>query len=465
MVSIDRVRADLREHLAGVVLRHGVAGASVAVAIGEETAEAVAGVVNVRTGVPVTVDAVFQIQSITKVWTATLVMQLVDEGLVGLDDPVVDHLPGFRTADAAASARITVRHLLTHTGGFEGDLWMATTRGDDALQRLVEDWVPRAAQYEEPGSRYSYCSAGMAVLGRLVEVKRGASFAAVLRARLADPLGVEEIAFDADGALGFNAAVGHVGGGGGKRPLPVWATMHESNPAAGNRLAMSARALCAFGRMHVGDGLGPEGARVLSAASARAMREAGPVLPGFGGSRAVGLGWEVVDGGAVVRHGGGAIGFESSLVLVPAHRMVVAVLVNDGGLAGVMRDLVEPWVEAAAGVVPGPAPVLLGRAESLAGVERYAGVYALGIERVAVSVVEGRVERSFTPLGESRSMMERAGLVPESFTEEIRRVSGDLFAAVGPDGAAGALMEFLDADGAGRARFLHTGRRSVPRVG
>ncbi|WP_158630480.1 serine hydrolase domain-containing protein [Glycomyces terrestris] len=310
MSTVAEVRVRLEE-FGRLAAEHGVPGAAVAVAVGGEVVEAAAGVVNRRTGVPVTPEAVFQIQSITKVWTATLVMQLVDEGVIGLGDRVREHLPEFRTADAAASDRITVEHLLTHTGGFEGDLWRATTAGDDALRRLVEDEVPRLAQVEEPGSRYSYCSAGMAVLGRLVEVKRARTFAEVLRERLAAPLGIEELAFDANDALGFNTAIGHAPQGDrGIWPLPVWATMPESNPAAGNRLAMSVRALLAFGRMHAEDGRGPDGGRVLSAATARAMRAArvpvpaAPVVP-----KAVGLGWEVYGDGAVVGHGGGAIGF------------------------------------------------------------------------------------------------------------------------------------------------------------
>lgn len=68
---------------------------------------------NRATGVEVTTDSLFQIGSITKVWTASLLMQLVDEGLLDLDAPVRRYLPGFRVADEGASARMTVRHLLS----------------------------------------------------------------------------------------------------------------------------------------------------------------------------------------------------------------------------------------------------------------------------------------------------------------------------------------------------------------
>ena len=86
----------LRERLADLVDKHGVPGASVSVLVGGEITDAEAGVVNIRTGVGVQQDSPFMIQSITKVWTATLVMQLVDEGLVELDLPVVRYLSEFQ---------------------------------------------------------------------------------------------------------------------------------------------------------------------------------------------------------------------------------------------------------------------------------------------------------------------------------------------------------------------------------
>jgi CubicO group peptidase (beta-lactamase class C family) len=463
MLSIGQVREDLQSSLARLLLRHDVPGASVAVAVGDETACAAAGVVNRRTGVPATPASVFQIQSITKVWTATLVMQLVDDGLIGLDDPVRMHLPGFRTADPEASARITIRQLLTHTGGFEGDLWQETTEGDDALQRLVEDVVSQAPQHEPPGSRYSYCSAGMAVLGRLVEVKRGMPFAAALRDRLAEPLGIEEIAFDADEALGFSTAIGHtVFDGRGMQPLPMWATMPASNPAAGNRLSMSARALLAFGRMHCDDGAGPDGTRIVSEASAKAMRvEEMPVVAAPDYPKAVGLGWEVHHGGTVIGHGGGAIGFSSVLLVVPEHRVAVAVLANGGDFQGLQRDLIDPWIDRAVKArlfakAPDRAPS--GRVADL---ERYVGVYGARNHRVTVSVGDdGTLEASVSLVGEIAAMVERAGLPLGPFPSRLQRVSDDMFTVVG----SGAYVRFLDSDERGRARFFHNGGRSLPRL-
>jgi CubicO group peptidase (beta-lactamase class C family) len=154
MDDIDGGRERLTEHLHRLGIENDVPGASVAVLVGGEVVEATFGVVSTRSGVPVTPDTLFMIQSITKIITATMAMQLVDDGLVGLDDSVRSHLPEFRTADREVSGRITLRHLLTHTGGFEGDLWAATTSGPDAVQRFVEDIVAVARQNSDPGSGF-----------------------------------------------------------------------------------------------------------------------------------------------------------------------------------------------------------------------------------------------------------------------------------------------------------------------
>ncbi len=102
------------------------------------------------TGVEVTPDSLFQIGSITKVWTATLVMQLVDEGGLDLDAPVVEALPGFRVADPDVTRTVTMRHLLTHTSGIDGDVFTDTGRGDDCVERYVAGLEGRRA---EPSAR------------------------------------------------------------------------------------------------------------------------------------------------------------------------------------------------------------------------------------------------------------------------------------------------------------------------
>ena len=128
-----------------------------------------------RTGCPVPTDALFLPGSIGKVYTATLVMMLADEGKLDLDTPIRHYLPDFEVHDAHARDTVTVRHLLTHTSGFDGDLFIDTGRGDDALARYVAGCAD-LPQIVDPGRIWSYSNSGYAILGRLVEVLSGVTF-------------------------------------------------------------------------------------------------------------------------------------------------------------------------------------------------------------------------------------------------------------------------------------------------
>jgi CubicO group peptidase (beta-lactamase class C family) len=459
---IDDVRRWLDENLPRRAARHGVPGASVAVLAGGQSVESATGVVNLRTGVEVTPDTLFMIQSITKVWTATLVMQLADEGLVELDGPVRAYVPEFRTADERVSAQVTVRHLLTHTGGFEGDLWAATTAGSDALQRFVEDLVSGAQQRSGPGEMYSYCNAGYGVLGRLVEVLRRMPYEVAVRRYLAEPLGIAELAFCADEALLFRTAVGHgrPSPGAALRPLDAWAVMPASNPAAGNQLAMSARALLAFARMHLADGMAPDGMRLLSKASVLAMRERQvDHRAAIGAASGHGLGWSLSSRPGVIEHGGDAIGVTALLRLVPGKGVAVAVLTNGDSAGPFIEELADPLLADLAGVPPAaplPRPPAGARVTEP---RRYAGRYET---RQTVHDVtldpDGRLWVTVTQRNEQLAMAERAGVPGNPSRHELRPVGAGTFVLVDESGISRQAVEFMNTDDSGQAQFLHTGR-------
>src|SRR4051812_15298954 len=183
MMSPEMVQSWLDEHFARIVKERAVPGASVAVLAQGQVLTAAGGVLSTATGVEVTTDAVFQIGSITKLWTSALVMQLVDDGLVDLDAPLRTYLPEFAVADPAASAAITTRQLLCHVAGFEGDIFTDTGRGDDAIEKYIAS-IHGIPQLFAPGEVFSYNNTGFVVLGRLVEVLRGKPFDEVLVERL-----------------------------------------------------------------------------------------------------------------------------------------------------------------------------------------------------------------------------------------------------------------------------------------
>lgn len=337
MTRLDELAPELMTLVEQHSREDAVPGVALAVGIGDEIFEHATGVLSLDTRIEATPDSVFQLGSITKTFTATLVMQLVDEGLVDLDEPVRAYVPEFSLADQAAAATVTVRQVLCHTGGFEGDVFGVLGRGEDALARYVEALVDRG-QVHPPGRFFSYCNSGYSVLGRLVECVSGLpSWDAALRKRLIEPLGLGRTVSLAEEAIMFRTAVGHVeedGDGAGQRVVSEWQAPRSENPM-GAAMCASASDLITWARFHLRGGVAADGTRLLSAASAAAMREAQVVLPGLGEDfprRSWGLGWALTDfgGGTVFGHDGCTTGQTTRLVVAPQAGVACAVLTNGG---------------------------------------------------------------------------------------------------------------------------------------
>jgi CubicO group peptidase (beta-lactamase class C family) len=334
-------RDELEQRLDALARKHGVPGAAAGVMVGDEVTVCATGVTrDDAEGVPIGVDTLFLVGSITKVWTATLVMQLVDEGLVELDDRVNSHLdPPLRLAGQGVADAVTIRQLLTHTAGFYGDREDPPERGDDALRRAVASYAD-LPQLHRPGQLFSYNNAGYNVLGRLVECLTGSTWDDALRERVLDPLGLQRTFTLPEQAMVHPVAVGHDLDLAEKtqQPVTLWCDSRASGPCGGT-LAMRAADLLAFAKMHLRDGQRPDGNRVLSAQSARLMREpqVSMVDPVMG--LAWGLGWEIgrLDEPVVVGHGGNTNGQMSQLFLVPDHDVAICVLTN-GDATGQLRE-------------------------------------------------------------------------------------------------------------------------------
>jgi CubicO group peptidase (beta-lactamase class C family) len=154
MTTLSEVKTWIAEQLPALIEKYDVPGAAVGVLAGGEVIDDAAGLLHRGTGVEATADSVFQIGSITKLWTSTLVMQLVDEGKVDLDEPIRSYLPEFAIGDEAAAARITTRMLLNHTAGFEGDIFTDTGVGDDCVEKYL-GVLGEVPQLFAPGEMFS----------------------------------------------------------------------------------------------------------------------------------------------------------------------------------------------------------------------------------------------------------------------------------------------------------------------
>src|SRR6185437_12661017 len=151
------------QRLAALAEKHKVPGASLGIlrlgADGEpdEVIEVAYGYANWPAKVEATTDTLFQIGSMSKVWTATLAMQLVDEGKLDLDAPVAEVLPELRLADPEVAKTVSMRHLLNHTSGIDGDVFTDTGRGDDCVEKYVA-LLAEQKQNHPLGVTWSYCN-------------------------------------------------------------------------------------------------------------------------------------------------------------------------------------------------------------------------------------------------------------------------------------------------------------------
>ncbi len=426
--------------------KRNVPGAAVAVGHADELLEAATGVLNRNTGVTTTPESIFQIGSVTKVLTAVLVLQLVDDGLVELDEPVRRYLPEFGVLDPVASEAVTVRHLLTHTGGFDGDLFEDTGRGDDALDRYLVHLRGHAQQISPPGERFSYNNAGYGVLGALVARLRGGTYESVLRSRLIEPLGAQHMALLAEEAVLYRVAAGHVGAE-GKVATP-WQLPRSLAPA-GLTPCAAPRDLVRFGQSLLAGGL-------LSADSFAAMISPQLALPGVpdrgAGHRGLGPDLGDWDGTAVFGHDGSTVGQATVWRVVPAHRLVVAISANGGEASAFFDDLLGTIVHDLTGLtVPArPTPPAGPRTP---GPSQYAGRYRYPMATYDVSVADDGFDVRWTPIGVAASW----GESPKTY--RFVALSGSTYLMREPEDGLHATLTFLD-DG----QYLYNSGRASRRV-
>ncbi len=373
-----------------------VPGVAVGVLLDDEVYTAGFGVTNVEHPLPVDSGTLFQIGSITKTVTGTVLLRLLEAGLVDLEAPLRAYLPGLRLADEAVAAGVTLRHALTHTGGWAGDFFDDCGPGDDALARMVGR-LAELPQLTPLGSLWAYNNAGFYLAGRVVEVVTRQTYEAAVRAWLLDPLEMHRSFFFAADAITHRVAVGHdaVFGTAAEAP-PVarpWALARTGHAVGG--LVCGVDDLLRYARFHLGDGTAPAGERLLAAATISHMHT--PQAPAANGEH-MALTWFVrdVDGLRFLRHGGATNGQAASLWLAPERRFALAVLTNsDRG--DELHQAAAAWaLEHFLGVKEPPRPTLTLSAFRLL---EYAGRYRAQAADLVVAPDAGGLRLQVVPKG------------------------------------------------------------------
>ena len=279
------------------------------------------GVTSTENPLEVTPDTLFQIGSITKTFTGTAAMVLVERGELDLDAPVRTYLPDLRLADEDVASSVTTRHLLTHTGGWIGDYFDDFGAGDDALARMVAS-LATLPQLTPLGEVWSYNNAGFYLAGRVIEAITHTTYERAVQELLLDPLEMQNTFFFSEDVMTRRFAVGHHRSDEGPPPVARPWPIGRAHHAAGG-LASSVRELLRWARFHVSDGEG-----VLSRASLDEMQR----VQAQGGAifEDVGITWSMRtrNGRRIVGHGGGTNGQISIFAFLPHERAAYTVLTN-----------------------------------------------------------------------------------------------------------------------------------------
>ncbi|MDO0924517.1 serine hydrolase domain-containing protein [Streptomyces sp. TG1A-8] len=334
------LRQELQDRLDTLARVHRVPGAQLALDTGTDVVSLHTGTADTATGAAFTAATAVPLGSLTKPYTAALVLLLADDGDLDLDEPAADHLPELR-----ATPKVTIRQLLSHTGGLPTGPDSDTAAALTGARYLATVCTADDALFP-PGTDFSYSNAGYVAAGRLVEAVTGMPWHEAVRALLLEPLGTVP-AFLGDRTHGRPVAAGHALNTATGRARPARQNLAPVEAPAGALLA-SALDLTALGAALIGR------SDVLPPATAKEMRRPEPAArPG-----ALADGWGA--GAALYRqddrvwcgHDGNAQGTSCHLRADPVSGVVVAFTGNAGGATALWRDFAEDLTRIAGVRVP-----------------------------------------------------------------------------------------------------------------
>ncbi|MER7671364.1 serine hydrolase domain-containing protein [Kitasatospora sp. NPDC096128] len=352
------LRRELQHRLDTLARRHRVPGAQLVLDTGAELVALHTGVADAATGAPFTGDTAVPVGSLTKPYTAALVLLLADDGDLDLDDRAAAHLPEFRQLPD-----LTIRQLLSHTSGLPAGPDSDAAARTTAARYLAAVCTARDALFP-PGTGFSYSNAGYVAAGRLVESVTGMTWQEAVAALLLEPMdtvpaflgsepGVEEggqgAARPVAAGHAFNALTGRV--------RPVRQNLAPLEAPAG-ALLLSAADLAAFGGAAVGR------AKALAADVADELRRPQPgARPGaLADGWGAGLALYRQDGRLWCGHDGNAMGTSCHLRAEPDSGVVVAFTGNAGSATALWRELAVEIAE----LIGLPVPAAIAPAASAA---------------------------------------------------------------------------------------------------
>ena len=408
------------------------------------------GVTNLEHPLPVTVDTLFQTGSISKTFTGTVIMMLVEQGRVDLDAPVKKYIKDFKVKDKEVTKKVTVRHLLTHMGGWVGDYFNDFGNGDDALNRMVRD-IAKLPQIQPLGTIWSYNNTGFNVASRIIEVVTKKSYEQAMQEMLLNPLGLDMTFFyPSDILFTHRFVVGHQKVHDRVQVARPWAIGRAGNGVGG--VVSTVRDLLKYARFHMSNGR----KGVITGKSLKAMR----VPQVDAGARGfMGITWFIRNVGDVTTyaHGGATNGQQAYFFFIPEQDFACTVLTNsdDGGIitAGVFSKVMQLYFKAKTEL---PKPVKSSNVE----LKEYLGRYKIGTECFDLKAKDGFLIYHHIPLGGFPTPDTPPGpampLMRFAFYEEDKVIGLD-------EPYKDALGEFFRSD-QGRLQYFRIGGRAHKKI-
>lgn len=355
-------------------------GAVVLVARGDEVLfQGARGMADIEAGRALDTDDTFRIGSVTKQFAAAGLLKLVQEGKVGLEDPVTRYVPGIPNGTA-----ITVRQLLNHTSGIKSytgipGYMVEPIRADLDTTQLVAVFKDLPVDFA-PGAAWAYNNSGYVLVGAVIEAASGQPWHEYLESALFEPLGLDDTGYGADPAV----VAAHVRGyklDDDKKPVPA-NVLSMTQPHAAGALVSSVDDLLAWNRaLHEGRVLEEKlyEEMITPAGSAQEAKY------GFGISR------DTLRGVDMLQHGGGIHGFISYLLYLPGSDTTVAVLQNSDEPLGKLNPTALAH-RLAAVAIGDPYPVATPIEVDAATLKEAEGVYRINEahERI-LRVVDGKL--------------------------------------------------------------------------
>ena len=445
----DRSFKELCAHVVKDMKRLDVPGVSIAVWHNDSVVSAGLGVTSVEHPLPVTADTLFQVGSISKTFTGTMLMQLAEAGKIDLDTPVKTYLPKFKMADSNVTANLTTRHLLTHTGGWMGDYFNDLGNNDNALELMVKS-LRMLPQISPLGTLWSYNNAGFNIAGRLIEVLTNQTYEQAAQQMLFNPLNLSKSFFyPNDAILTQRFAVGHQKWPDGVRVATPWAIGRAANAVGG--VVSTVKDLLRYAQFHSGNGNA-----IIERSSLLAMRT---VQTSAGGRGDMGITWFIRQHGDVTSygHGGATKGQKATFRFIPDKQFGIAVLTNsdDGGIIG--DNAVSNALDIYLGLVSAPVKTVPMNDASMA---EYVGEYEYSLSRFAVVTSGVGMLIHETPKGGFPKPESPAG--PPVPTVRASFIGNDKF-VVHDEPRKGEIGDFVR-DGNGQIAYLRIGGRANPRI-